>query len=205
MSRTKMTGRISLCLFFAGAFFIASESSGAEVSLSVKDSTIRERNREQQTEQKKNASVTTTVDKETEVCTLEIEVENPADQSANYEVLWCVIAKRTSGKNDETLAIPDSGKITISRRSKETSVETIHPKPFVFTVKSTNREVLEKNYTGSNQMRTGDTYAGYLVLVKSDGEILQKESNDDRFMRDEWIARCEVAAKSAPEKKKKKK
>jgi uncharacterized protein YdbL (DUF1318 family) len=196
MSRTKMAGRGFLCLFFAGAVFIASQAAGAEVTLSVKDSTTRDRNMEQQTEQKKNASVTTTVEKETEACTLEIEVENPADKAADYEVMWCVIAKRTSGKNDESLVVSDAGKIMITRGSKSTGVETVHPKSFIFTVESTNRENPNMNSNTSAQTRTGDTYAGYLVLVKADGELLAQESNTSRFLKEEWIARCEKAAQT---------
>jgi len=210
MSRTKMTGRVFIRLLFTGVFLAASESvavSGAEASLSVNISKTRNREKEQSTEQKKDASVTTTVEKETETCALEIEVENPAEHAGNYDVQWCVIAKRISVEAAEKLVVSDAGKIEITRGSKATGVETVHPKPFIFTIKTTDRAFLEKNYTGSKQTREGDTYAGYIVLVKADGKILAQESNDDRFLKEEWVAQCEkiVQLKASQSKAKQKK
>jgi len=201
VSKNRMIGRVFIHLLFASVFFVSSESvaaSGAEASLSVNISKTRNREKEQNTEQKGNASVTTAVEKETETCTLEIEIENPAEQAGVYDVQWCVIAKRTSGKDDEKLVISDSGKIEVTRGSKMSGTETINPKPFVFAITSTDRtfnsSVGVGNNSNSTQTRAGDTYAGYIVLVKADGKILAQESNDDRFLKEEWVAQCERVA-----------
>lgn len=216
MSRNKMTGRIFIHLFFAGIFFAAAESvaaSGAKASLSVNISKTRNRESEHSTAQKGNASVTTMIEKETETCTLDIEVENLAEQTGNYDVQWCVIAKRTSGADDEKLVVSDSGKIEITRGSKMAGTETVNPKPFIFTVTSIDRTGNSSGGSSSNarnstQTREGDVYAGYIVLVKAGGEILAQDSNDDRFLKEEWIAQCEKAVQlkaSLKAKQKKKK
>jgi len=213
MNRNKMAGRIFIHLLFASVFFVSSESvaaSGAKASLSVNISKARNRESEHGTAQKGNVSVTTMVEKETETCAMEIEVENSAEQAGNYDVQWCVIAKRISGKDSEKLVISDSGKIEITRGSKMTGTETINPKPFIFTITSIDRAGNSVgNYNGSStQTREGDVYAGYIVLVKADGNLLAQESNDDRFLKEEWIAQCEKAVQlkaSLKAKQKKKK
>lgn len=196
MRRNKMEFRGFVCLFFGGVLLGLPEAvtaSDARASLSVNISTERDKGREQNTKQTKTASAatTTTVDKETQTCTLEIEVENRAEQTGNYAVEWCVIAKRTSGKAQDNLVVSDSGKIEITREGKATGTETVKPKAFVFTTTSINYG----DYS-SNQTREGDVYAGYVVLVKADGEIIAKASNDDRFSKDEWVAQCEKAVQA---------
>ena len=197
MNRNKMAGWISIHLLFASVFFVSSESvaaSGVKASLSVNISKTRSRESEHNMAQKGNVSVTTTVEKET--CAMEIEVENPAEQAGDYDVQWCVISKRISGKDSEKLVISDSGKIEITRGGKMTGTETINPKPFVFTITSIDRAGNPfglGNVDNSTQTREGDTYAGYLVLVKAGGEILAQDSNDDRFLKEEWLAQFEKA------------
>ena len=126
---------------------------------------------------------------------MEIEVGNPAERIGNYDVEWCVIAKRTLSKDQDKLVISDSGKIEITCEGKSTGTETVKPKSFVFTITSINR-TNDNGGNSSDQAREGDVYAGYIVLVKADGEILAKESNDDRFSKDEWVAQCEKAVQT---------
>ncbi|MFA6173981.1 MAG: hypothetical protein WC701_09910 [Kiritimatiellales bacterium] len=211
MSRNKMAGRIFIRSFFAGALLAAPVSvaaaSGAGADLSVKVSTTHNQGKEQNTEQKGNASVTTTVEKETETCRLEIEIDNPADQRSSYELEWCTVSKRTLSKDNEEFVILDSGKREISLEGRATGTETVNPKPFIFTITSINRVYPANNFDKSAQTREGDTYAGYIVLVKADGKILAQESNSSRFLKDEWVARCDesVQAKEKVKARQKKK
>lgn len=211
MSGHRMSVRILLWLFCAGASLIVSDSFGADISLSVKASTTHSREKEQNTEQKKQNFITTMIEKETGTCTLEIEIENPADHPANCEVLWCVIAKRTVDKDDAKQIVSDAGKIEITRGGKMTGTEIVNPKPFIFTTTSIDRagNSVGGYNANSTQTREGDVYAGYIVLVKAGGEVVAQESNDDRFLKEEWVAQCEkavqlkVSQSKAKQKKKK--
>jgi hypothetical protein len=210
MNRNMTAERMVVSLLFTGALFVASESFGAqparEVSFSVDAKTSRDRNRSQQVEERANGSVTTTTDTETEICTLEVQIQNTAEQSNSCQLEWLFIGKRTLANGDNTLVVLDSGKSEMTLQKGSNEKKTISSKPFVLSERTIDRtrNEFQRDSGNSRRIRQGDTYAGYLVLLKAGGEILQKESNDDRFMRDEWIARCESAAKSSPEKRKKK-
>lgn len=210
MNRNMTAERMVMSLLFTGALLVAVESSGAprahDMSLSVDAGTSRDRNRSQQVDNRENGTATTTTDTTTEICTLEVRVQNTAEQSDSCQLEWLFIAKRTLETGNDTLVILDSGKSEMTLQKGLEEKKTIHSKPFVFSEKTIDRTRNEfpRESSNSRRIRQGDTYAGYLVLLKADGEILQKESNDDRFMSDEWISRCELAEKSSPEKKKKK-
>lgn len=211
MNRNMTAERRVMSLFFTGVLFVAVGSFGAqpapEVSLSVDAKTSRDRNRSQQVEERANGSVTTTTDTETEICTLEVQIQNAEEQSNPCQLEWLFIGKRTLDNGEDTLVIPDSGKSEMTLQKGSNEKKTISSKPFVFSEKTIDRtrNEFQRDAGSSRRIRQGDTYVGYLVLLKAGGEILQKESNDDRFLKDEWVARCEAAAKTSPEKKKKKK
>ena len=211
MSSKKPAERIFISLLFAFSLFVAAESCGAEqprrASLSVKDETTRTRDKAEAVDEKSNFTATTMSDIKTEICSLEIEVSDPAEQGGSYELEWYFISKRTSPKGDEELVFLNSEKTPIILEGGASLVKTAVSKPFVFTVKDII-SVAKVSNTGtgnSRQIRSGDVYAGYIVLVKAGGEILDQQSNTDRFLNDEWLAKCEAAVseKSAPKKKKK--
>jgi hypothetical protein len=209
MKRNMTAERMVMSLLFTGALFSAAESFSAprahDVSLSVDAGISRDRNRSQQVDNRENGTVATTTDTTTEICTLEIQIQNTAEQSDSCQLEWIFIGKRTLDNGDDTLVILDSGKSEMTLQKGAEEKKTIPSKPFVFSEKTIDRtrNEFQRESGNSRRIRQGDTYAGYLVLLKADGEILQKQSNDGRFMRDEWIARCESAAKSSPKKKKK--
>ena len=210
MSKTKPAGRISRCLFFVGMLLVipdAVSASDARASLSVHVAKIG--NREQEEHLTQNGSVVTTVEREITSCVLEIEVENQSERTSDYDIEWCVIAKRTAANDSASLVVSDAGKIRITREGRATGTETVKPRSFVFTITSKNYEDsdsgdMDSDY--SQQTREGDIYAGYIVLLKSDSQTLAQDSNDDRFSTDEWAERCEKAAlaknkaKAAPKK-----
>jgi hypothetical protein len=134
---------------------------------------------------------------------LEIEVSNTSDQSDSYQLEWYFISKKTTVKGTEDMVVFNSGKDDVALGGGASIVKTVTSKPFIFTVK--NIDSVSKTSTSGEgtpkQTRSGDTYVGYLVLVKADGEILGKESNSSRFLEDEWLEKC---AAFAPSKKKSK-
>lgn len=210
MSRIKTVERVFIALLFSSSLFVAAESSGAEqahrASLSVKAETARTRDKTKTVDEKANGTITTVADIETETCTLEVEVANAADQNDTYQLEWYFISKKTSAKGDDGLAIIDFGKAPITLDAGASAVKKAVSKPFIFTVKNVeNVSKASSSGTGmSRQTRSGDEYSGYIVLIRADGEVLQKDSNSTRFLKDEWLAQCEKLSKITPATKKKK-
>ena len=205
--------RAFLSLFISGSFFIAGESCGAEsssrASLSVTAKTDSNRERTKTTDEKANATIETLLDTETEICKLDMEVENSSDHSDNYQLEWFFISKRTSVKGMDELVVFDSGKLPVTLQGGASAVKTAESKPFIFSVKNT--ESVSKSTGGgagtgsSRQTRSGDAYAGYIVWVKAGGEILDTQSNSSRFLKDEWFKKCAAFTPAkAPAAKKKK-
>lgn len=210
MVKNKTANRILGSLLLVGVFFCAtrgySEEKTHDAALSVKAEKTQKQDKKRTTDEKPNVSVTTTIETETETCTLEITVENPAKQSDSYQLEWFFISQKDEGTPNEKLYIFGLGKVDIDLEGKAEITKTEVSKPFVYTKKSIDRTGPSGNAGSSQQTRGGDEYAGYIVLVKAGGQIIQKESNDARFLNDEWMAKCGAAAKTArpPPKNKKK-
>ncbi|HNX53717.1 MAG TPA: hypothetical protein PLD51_06745, partial [Pontiellaceae bacterium] len=100
------------------------------------------------------------------------------------------------------------GKMPITLDAGASAVKKAVSKPFIFTVKDVdvvNSNGVRAGLGLSRQIRGGDEYAGYIVLVRAAGDILQKDSNSSRFLNDEWLAQCDKFSKITPAAKKKKK
>lgn len=210
MIRIKKTGRTFSCLLFAAVLFLVRESGGSEqvhrVTLSVRDGIERSRDRQTSVEQKKTATVTTSTVEETELCTLEIEVVNSGEQSGRCQLEWYFISKKTLANGNDELTVFDAGKAALTLEGRESIEKKVTSKPFVFMVKDVDHAGIGSGSgTGMpRQTRSGDAYAGYIVLIRADGEIIEQESNSSRFLKEEWLERCAafVPAKTAPKKKK---
>ncbi|NOU36698.1 MAG: hypothetical protein HOO88_08005 [Kiritimatiellaceae bacterium] len=208
MSRNKVTDRVFISLLLAGTLFAGAASYGEDqlhdASLSVKSDKTQKQDRNRTTEQKPNASVTTTIETKTEACTLEITVGNSTKQNDSYLLEWFFISQKDEGTSADKLYIFGSGKAVVDLEGKAEITRTEASKPFIYTKKSIDRVGPGGGSGNATQTRGGDAYAGYIVLVKANGQILQKESNNARFLTDEWLAKCESAAKVSPPVKKKK-
>jgi len=211
---SKTVEQLVVSLFFTVAFFAGAGTLSAEqrheVSLSVTAETTQTRDRTQSSDEKDNFSATTTTDAESETCSLEIEISNATDQKDAYQLEWFFISKKKADNGDEKFVILDFGKSPVSLLGGAGIVQTVQSKPFVLTTKTidrTPRAAKNNNVGNSTRTRSGDTYAGYIVLLKAGDEILAKESNESRFLEDEWLERCKTvnqpAAKRQPPAKKK--
>ena len=211
MNRIRRAGRTMVSLFFTGAFFVAAGSACAEqihrASLSVKAETERTRDKTKVVDEKENSTVTTVSDIETETCALELEVSNTADRNDTYQLEWYFISKKTSASGDDGLVIFDHGKSPITLDAGASTVKKAESKPFIFTIKNVESEnkAFSRGTGMQRQTRSGDEYAGYIVLVRIDGEVIEKESNSSQFLKDEWLAQCEKLSQITATGKKKKK
>ncbi|MEI7851904.1 MAG: hypothetical protein WCH86_08730 [Kiritimatiellales bacterium] len=177
-----------------------------QISLSVGASTDQSRNKVSTSEDRVNSTATTTVESDSEVCTLEIGVKNDSDREDVCSLEWYFISEKTPVKGDKEPGVFDSGKEELTLQKGSDEKKTIVSKPFVFTVRTIDRVGNDDNNDSGNSKRTrqGDTYVGYIVLVKAGGKILDQDSNSSSYLTDEWLARCAAFVKPAEGKKKKK-
>lgn len=205
----KSAGRAAF-LFFAVVLFSGLRTFGSDpamfISLSVRAESKKNREQNKTVEQKPNALVTTMIDELTELCTLEIELENRR-HGGEVQLEWYLISKKTAPNGSDDLVVFDGGRELISLAEQESVVREVVSKPFVFTVRNIDTLGIggssSSEHGAARQIRAGDVYEGYIVLVKSGGEILKRDSNSSRFEKDEWLERCAACSPPRPVKKKK--
>lgn len=165
------------------AAFCFAEPVEHQLSLSVKHSTERDEQREASDREGVNANtITTTVITRTEACTLEIAVDNEAEQSDTCELTVGFVGK--SVETDKPVFLGASKK-KMTVEAGETLNERF-TKQFVETERTVDRG------QNSNRIRKGENYEGYIVLLKAGGEIIAQESNSSLYLKDDWIAKCEA-------------
>jgi len=208
MSRKKPLHPVLIFLLFAGLLSV--ESRGAEmrhqISLSVDASTEQSRKKVSTSEDRPNSTATTTVESDSEICTLEIGVKNDSDQEDACLLEWYFISRKTPVRGDKETVVFDSGKEELTLKKGSGEKRTAISKPFVFTVKTIDQVGYDAvdDMGHSKRTRQGDTYEGYVVLVKAGGKIINQESSSSIYLTDEWLARCAAFVKPAEGKKKKK-
>lgn len=164
-----------------------------QLSMSVKPSINDDRQKTADNKVGANGNtITSEVTTKTGTCSLEVEVSNSADQNDSCEIIVGFV-----GKNEETGDTALSG---ISRKMITVAAGGELTETFM------NRFVLTEKTVGSDynsrQTRKGETYRGYIVLLKAGGEILAQESNSSIYLKDSWITQCETASPVQQKKKK---
>jgi len=65
----------------------------------------------------------------------------------------------------------------------------VQSKALLNTESKTSKSSSGSKGGGSSKSFSGDTYGGYVVLVRHQGKILAKYSNENKFTTDEWLAK----------------
>jgi len=151
------------------------------ISLSVTDKIRRSSG-----EERKDSRQSSTTSTKTKTCTLSIRVSNHDDDEGACQLEWYFISEQTKS-GDTVLTVVHPGKKQITLGSNATVEETVTAK-FVFR-QHESPSILNYPFD-RHSWEAGDVYAGYIVLVTANGEILAKESNTSRFLKDEWIEKC---------------
>lgn len=203
MSMIRATRRNLMALFCTSTLALAGATFGQEetshrISLSAEVDTKRQTER---TKEDKGGGSSLSRDITTETATLTIETRNGAAEEETCQLEWYFISKRkptvkevsnsqssTPTPSDE-LVIVDSGSKSLKIPPKERIEHIAVSNPLIY--EKSHQEVVNAN--GGvilTDTRGGDTYGGYIILVKINGEIVAQESSSTRFLKKEWLEKC---------------
>jgi len=180
MKRNSIEKRMSAAMVLVCMLFSAGTALGAgpRVSLTVKAKTACN---EDSKEKVKEYSVTTT-DTETEICTLMGKIKMRGVSKAECQLEWAFLSEKPKdSKNKAEVVIFSPGKKKITLQENVAMEMPVLSATFVYEVISID------HWANSHDKISGDVYKGYIVLVTSNGEVLNKASNSSRYLKDEWI------------------
>jgi hypothetical protein len=115
-------------------------------------------------------------------------------------VEWGLISKRTPARGEKEPVVFQSEKISLTVPAGEEVQKSIKAKTMVFSDKTVTRTTGEGS--SSNRTRSGDVYAGYVVIVRSGGEILAQDASTSRYLKEDWIAKLQAGAPKPAARKK---
>jgi hypothetical protein len=192
----------------------AAPATGLAARLTVKGDLKKEQKSDKNESERSSTRSTT----ETLAYELDIQVSNTSKQEGTFDLEWYFIKRPLDSagqKGDPVLCEKDKTSLTIGGQKrvahKVVSQELVNSESKTSKESSGNSD--SSKSSGSSKRFSGDTFAGYIVLVRHQGEILAKYSNEAKFTTDEWIAKLDgpvqrgsgSKAPASTEKKKKKK
>ncbi len=156
---------------------------GAGVGLVVKGDIKKDRTSDKKED--KNSSTKTST--ETAVYAISIQVSNTSKQEGEFDVEWYFIKRPVEGdgaKGDPVVG--EKGKTTLSIGPQKRTMHQVESRPLTCTETKT---ATSGKSGGTKSSSSGDIFDGYIVLVKHDGEILAKQSNQARYLTEEWLSK----------------
>ncbi len=177
--------------------FLATPVQAAGVRLTVKG----DLDRDSKSEKKETKKSSRRSETESLTYELDIQVSNTTKQEAIFDLEWYFLRRPldSKGKKGEpVLCEKDKIALTIGgqrRVSHKVTSETITNSESKTSKRSSG------NGPGSSKSFSGDVYAGYVVLVKKDGKILAKKSNETKFTSAQWLGTLNGRVKKASGKK----
>ncbi len=152
-----------------------------------KDSTKEVEEDEQ--ENKNGDTITTTkiTRTQTAIQNLKITISNNTTHPDTYSLEWYFLGQTLVS---ETVGIHDSGTQNITVDARKRTQHTAESKAFVIEKISVNRE---SSNSGSSRdpkvTETGKEIAGYVVLLKYNGEIIDQKASASVYLSEEWMGK----------------
>ncbi len=197
---------MGLAIGFLSVF--ATSASGAAARLNVKADLDKDKETTKNESEKKSSRSTV----ETQTYTLNIQVSNTIKQEDSFDLEWYFLSRSIDSKGkkgDPILCAKDKTSLTIGGQ-KRVSHEVVSK-----TLKNSESKKSSGSSKSSGPAKSfsGSVYAGYVVLVRQDGKILAKYSNESKFTTEEWLEKLEgsvqkssgMSSLSSSDKKKRKK
>jgi len=128
--------------------------------------------------------------KEIESYTLNINLQNTGPSQATYTLEWYFLSRRVTAKSKSEPEVFDCGSKQITLASRKginievTSKDAVKQEHIIYINRGGWR-----GHRSSNAKKTvsGSEYCAYVVLVRSNGKIIAKQSNSKTFLKPEFL------------------
>jgi hypothetical protein len=177
--------------------------------ISVKGELEKERD-SSKNESEKSSSKTKT---ETQHYELVITTANTGKQEGTFDLEWYFFKRsweEKGKKGDPVLCEKD--KTTLSLGGMKRQTHEVTSKTLRWEESKTSKSgKSSSSKNSSGKSITGEMYAGYVVLLRAEGEIIAKYASEKKYLTEEWMDKLDQPVSSSkrssskPKKKKKKK
>jgi hypothetical protein len=171
------------------------------ISVTLKSDKSVDKESEEDEKENENSGVTTTTTttkrSQTEIDHLKITVANNTTHPDTYTLEYYFFGESVYKSNRDRDEEPDDeGKISIvdggTRRvtvdARRRQVEEISSKPFIVEKVTVDSERSNSDYSSDPRItEKGTESAGWIVLLKYGGDILDKKASSNKFLEDEWM------------------
>ncbi|WP_372807745.1 hypothetical protein [Pontiella sp.] len=171
------------------------------ISVTLKSEKSVDKESEEEEKENENSGVTTTTTtttrSQTEVDHLKITVANNTTHPDSYTLEYYFFGETVSksnrdrdeeDENEGKISIVDGGTRRVTVDARKRLVEEVSSKPFVVEKITVETERSNSDYTSDPRVtEKGTESAGWLVLLKYGGDILDKKASSNKFLEDEWM------------------
>jgi hypothetical protein len=184
----------------------AAPVKGYSARISVKEKIEKERESSKDESEKSS----TKSKSERQTYKLAITVANTVKKEGTFDLEWYFLSRSLGddGKKGDP-AVCQKDKTTLTIGGMKRVVHPVASRELTWTEVKTSRSGSNNSGKSSGgKSFSGEMYEGYVVLLKIDGEILAKYSNENKFLSAEWLVRLDKpivsgGAKSREDSKKK--
>lgn len=140
-------------------------------------------------------SRTKTVITKTETFPLDVMVTNRSKAPATVDICWYFFQNSYVSAKKKKAVVGERGSKTVTIAAGKFAREKIASKQLKLVVnieesESDDGDTYSEHYEGND-------FAGYVVLIKQDGEMLEQASSDKEFLSEEWIEKLDAVGSSA--------
>jgi hypothetical protein len=179
--------------------------AGASARLNVTAKLNKDRDRT--TSSGKSSSSKT--ESEIQYYTLDIQVSNTGKSEGTFDISWYFIKRKISGNGEKGMPFSvKGGKETFTIPGQKRINHEVNSEGVIWTATKKGSSGKKKKSGNNKSTVSGEVYDGYVVLAHYEGELLQKNSGDRKYLSDEWLAKLDTPApkaQPAPKKKSSKK
>jgi hypothetical protein len=184
MNHKKTTAALTVAILL-GCATVHAQSARLTVTGNVKKDSKSDK-----VESEKSSSKTKT---ETQKYELSATVANTGPQEGTFDLEWYFFRRPLDNNGDKGDPILcEKGKTSLTIPGMKRVVQKIESEEISNTESKTSKNSSgnsDKGGSSSSKTISGDIYGGYILLVRSGGEILAKYSNEKKFLEDEWMGK----------------
>ncbi|MDZ8117072.1 hypothetical protein [Pontiella agarivorans] len=171
-----------------------------------------EKERESSKDERENSS--TRIKSESQHYELQVTVSNVIKKDGTFDLEWYFFKRNLDSEGEKSEPVLcEKDKVTLSIAGMKRVQHSVHSAELIWKETKTSKSSSNNNSSGSSGGKTfsGSMYDGYVILVRNEGQIVAKYSDERKYLTPTWMGRLDMpveagsARSSAPKKKKKKK